>query len=168
MGSIGFNQLGIISKTGTSRSFDKDANGYMRAEGAFMYLLKRLPDAERDGDRIFAVIRGCGLNTAGAEKDADVLTQGRMIVAPVPPTPRPHAPRVPSPPRATAPSRARSRSRHLTGRAMPGLRPFGQANCTRDAPEMHPSCVASCCASWPCLLSMLGPLSSRRLCSHLP
>ena len=168
VGSIGFNQLGIISKTGTSRSFDKDANGYMRAEGAFMYLLKRLPDAERDGDRIFAVIRGCGLNTAGAEKDADVLTQGRMIVAPVPPTPRPHAPRVPSPPRATAPSRARSRSRHLTGRAMPGLRPFGQANCTRDAPEMHPRCVASCCASWPCLLSMLGPLSSRRLCSHLP
>lgn len=81
--SIGFNHLGIISKTGSSRSFDKDANGYMRSEGAFMYLIKRLADAERDGDRIFGVIRGCGLNTAGAELDAEILTPGRMIVAPV-------------------------------------------------------------------------------------
>jgi 3-oxoacyl-(acyl-carrier-protein) synthase len=134
VGSIGFNQLGIISKTGTSRSFDKDANGYMRAEGAFMYLLKRLPDAERDGDRIFAVIRGCGLNTAGAEKDADVLTQGRMIVAPVPPTTPPsRAARA----RARLPRRAqrRSRSRYLTGRAMPALATDPSAK--RDALEMH-------------------------------
>eukprot|EP00977_Amphora_coffeiformis_P007314 scaffold1586_cov158-Amphora_coffeaeformis.AAC.3 len=80
--SVGFNTLGIISKTGTSRSFDKDANGYMRAEGAFVYILKRLADAERDGDKIFGVIRGCALNTAGAEPNADVLTQGRMILAP--------------------------------------------------------------------------------------
>jgi thioester reductase-like protein len=81
--SIGFNALGIISKTGTSRSFDKNANGYMRSEGAFMYILKRLEDAERDGDNIFGVVRGCALNTAGAEQDSEVLTQGRMIVAPV-------------------------------------------------------------------------------------
>ena len=54
----------------------------MRAEGAFIYMLKRLDDAERDGDKIYAVVRGCALITAGAELDADVLTQGRMIVAP--------------------------------------------------------------------------------------
>lgn len=141
VGSIGFNQLGIISKTGTSRSFDKDANGYMRAEGAFMYLLKRLPDAERDGDRIFAVIRGCGLNTAGAEKDADVLTQGRMIVAPVPQTTPPSRAaraRAPSPPRATALVLALP---HRPRHAGSGHGPFGQARCTRDAPEMHPKCT---------------------------
>ena len=81
--SVGFTQMGVISKTGTCRSFDADANGYMRAEGAFVYLLKRLSDAERDGDRICAVIRAIGLNTAGAEPGADVLTQGRTILAPV-------------------------------------------------------------------------------------
>lgn len=47
------------------------------------YILKPLKDAERDGDNIFGVIRGCGLNTAGAEQDAEIMTQGRMIVAPV-------------------------------------------------------------------------------------
>lgn len=82
-GSLGFNAMGIISKTGTSRSFDKDANGYMRSEGAFVYILKRLEDAERDGDNIFGVIRGVGLNAAGAEPGAAPLTQGRMILAPV-------------------------------------------------------------------------------------
>jgi len=145
VGSIGFNQLGIISKTGTSRSFDKDANGYMRAEGAFMYLLKRLPDAERDGDRIFAVIRGCGLNTAGAEKDADVLTQGRMIVAPVPPTTPPsRAARARAFPAARNGARARATSPAAPYQLWPRtLRPSEiRPRCTRDAPEMHPRCTA--------------------------
>ena len=34
-GSQGFNALGIVSKTGCSKSFDADSDGYMRAEGSF-------------------------------------------------------------------------------------------------------------------------------------
>jgi acyl transferase domain-containing protein len=55
----------------------------MRSEGAFIYILKRFGDAMQDGDPIFGVIRGCGLNAAGSDPGAKPLTQGRMILAPV-------------------------------------------------------------------------------------
>ena len=70
--SIGFNQLGIISKTGIALFTRTRTIHALR--GCLRYLLK-MPDAQRDGDKIFAVIRGCGLNTAGAEPEADVLTK---------------------------------------------------------------------------------------------
>jgi len=47
------------------RSFDADADGYVRGEGAVMFLLKRLDDAEANGDRILAIVRGTALNQDG-------------------------------------------------------------------------------------------------------
>ncbi|CAF1169580.1 unnamed protein product [Adineta steineri] len=48
---------GAQSPDGRSRSFSVDANGYAKGEGLGLLLLKRLTDAERDGDRIYCILR---------------------------------------------------------------------------------------------------------------
>ena len=80
--SASFNALGVISPDGRCHSFDADANGYMRAEGAFVFAIKPLEVAERDGDHIFAVIEATAVNTAGTADDAEGMAQGRYITAP--------------------------------------------------------------------------------------
>ncbi len=60
-----FSQLGVLSRTGTSRPFSTDADGLIPGEGAGVVVLKRLRDAERDGDRIYAVVKGTGLASDG-------------------------------------------------------------------------------------------------------
>jgi thioester reductase-like protein len=80
--SSGFNALGVISPEGVCKSFDDTANGYLRGEGVFGYVLKRLSDAERDGDKIYGVIRGVHTNTAGGTLDVAGLGAGRYITAP--------------------------------------------------------------------------------------
>ncbi len=60
-----FTQLGALSRHPHLRSFDKDADGTMLGEGIGMIVLKRLEDAERDGHRIYAVIKGVGSSSDG-------------------------------------------------------------------------------------------------------
>ena len=56
---IKFCKIGALSATG-SRPFGDGADGFVMGEGSGAFLLKRLADAERDGDKIYAVIRGAG------------------------------------------------------------------------------------------------------------
>jgi len=57
--------LGMISPTGRCHSFDAAADGFVPSEGCAVVLLKRLPDALADGDRILAVVRGTAANQDG-------------------------------------------------------------------------------------------------------
>ena len=80
--STGFNALGVISPDGRCHSFDADANGYMRSEGAFVFAIKPLAAAERDGDPIHAVVEATAVNSSGAADGAAGLAAGRYITAP--------------------------------------------------------------------------------------
>ncbi len=71
---VKFCKIGALSATGT-RPYAEGADGFVMGEGAALFLLKRLADAERDGDRIYAVIRG----VAGASDG-----RGKGITAPNP------------------------------------------------------------------------------------
>ncbi len=80
--SSSFNALGVISPDGKCHSFDADANGYIRSEGAFIFALKPLHEAENDGDHIHAIIEATSVNAAGAADGSVGLAQGRYITAP--------------------------------------------------------------------------------------
>ena len=63
-----FSKTPAFSKGDVPRPFDADADGMMVGEGIGMVMLKRLADAERDGDHVYAVIRGFGASSDGRYK----------------------------------------------------------------------------------------------------
>ncbi|MGA7382785.1 MAG: type I polyketide synthase, partial [Terriglobales bacterium] len=71
---IKFCKIGALSATGT-RPYAEGADGFVMGEGAAIFLLKRLADAEKDGDKIYAVLRGMGGASDG---------KGKGITAPNP------------------------------------------------------------------------------------
>ena len=71
---VKFCKIGALSATGT-RPFGDGADGFVMGEGAAAFLLKRLEDAERAGDKIYAVIRGAAGSSDG---------KGKGITAPNP------------------------------------------------------------------------------------
>ncbi|MGQ0535253.1 MAG: type I polyketide synthase, partial [Methanobacteriota archaeon] len=73
-GYVKFAKIGALSATG-SKPFDRDADGFVQGEGAGIVVLKRLADAVRDGDRVWAVVRGVGSASDG---------RGKGITAPNP------------------------------------------------------------------------------------
>jgi len=62
---ISFCKTPAISKHNISRPFDADADGMILGDGVAMVVLKRLEDAERDGDRIYAVVKSVGSSGDG-------------------------------------------------------------------------------------------------------
>ena len=65
---VAFSKTHALSPRGRCRPFDAGADGIALAEGVGVAVLKRLADAERDGDRIYAVIKGVGASSDGRDK----------------------------------------------------------------------------------------------------
>jgi acyl transferase domain-containing protein/3-hydroxymyristoyl/3-hydroxydecanoyl-(acyl carrier protein) dehydratase len=75
---MGFAQLRALSPSGRSYPFDERAAGLVVGEGVGLFVLKRLMDAERDGDRIYGVLAGFGLSQ---DRDGSIMapsTEGQL------------------------------------------------------------------------------------------
>jgi phthiocerol/phenolphthiocerol synthesis type-I polyketide synthase D len=63
--SIALSKWSALSPEGRCKTFDARADGFVRGEGCGVVVLKRLTDAQRDGDRVLAVVRGSAVNQDG-------------------------------------------------------------------------------------------------------
>ena len=78
-GFISFSQATMLSPTGLCRAFADEADGYVRAEGGVVLVLKTLKKAIEDGDRIHAVICGSGVNSDGRTSGISLPAEKRQI-----------------------------------------------------------------------------------------
>src|SRR6201993_1937950 len=63
--SVATSRWGMLAPDGRCKTFDADADGYVRGEGCGVVVLKRLSDALRDGDSVLALVRGSAVNQDG-------------------------------------------------------------------------------------------------------
>lgn len=78
------NQAGVLSPTGRCRTFDSAADGYVRGEGVGILVLKPLHTALRDGDHVYAVLRGGAVNHGGRANSPtapNAAAQGEVIAS---------------------------------------------------------------------------------------
>ncbi|TVP47770.1 MAG: SDR family NAD(P)-dependent oxidoreductase [Gemmatimonadales bacterium] len=69
---VGFCRWGMVAADGRCKTFDARADGFGRGEGCGVVALRRLSDAESDGNRILALIRGSAVNQDGASAGLSV------------------------------------------------------------------------------------------------
>ncbi|MGD9187374.1 MAG: SDR family NAD(P)-dependent oxidoreductase [Desulfobacteraceae bacterium] len=62
---LSFSKARMLSPDGQCKTFDADANGYVPGEGIGVLLLQRLEDAQRAGNPIYGIIKGCAVNHGG-------------------------------------------------------------------------------------------------------
>jgi acyl transferase domain-containing protein/NADPH:quinone reductase-like Zn-dependent oxidoreductase/acyl carrier protein len=74
--TIAASRARMLSPVGRCKTFDASADGYVRSEGCGILVLKRLSDAERDGDRVCAVISASAVNQDGASSGLTVPNGG--------------------------------------------------------------------------------------------
>ncbi|MGH8443702.1 MAG: polyketide synthase, partial [Solimonas sp.] len=76
-----FCQLGALSRSGTVRPLAENADGILAGEGVGVAVLKRLDDALADGDRVYAVIEGCGSASDGRSASLVAPSVGGQRIA---------------------------------------------------------------------------------------
>ncbi len=85
---MAFSKTHALSQRGRCAPFDAQADGIVLSEGVGVVILKRLADAERDGDRIYAVIKGVGSSSDGMDKGLTAPNSAGQVRAFAAPSPR--------------------------------------------------------------------------------
>ena len=78
---VGFSRIGAISRKGECRPFDASADGFVMGEGVGVVVMKRLDDALRDGDRIYALVKGAASNNDGRSEGPMTPRPGGQLEA---------------------------------------------------------------------------------------
>jgi len=81
MGFVSFGKTRALSPRGQCRTFDDSADGIAISDGVAALVLKRLSDAERDGDKIYAIIRGTGSSSDGKARSLTAPDKEGQILA---------------------------------------------------------------------------------------
>lgn len=76
--SIAYHQAGMLAPDGKCKTFDHRANGYVRGEGAVLFMLKPLQQAQADNNSILAVIKGSAVNHGGQAAGLTVPNQSQQ------------------------------------------------------------------------------------------
>lgn len=82
--TIYFSHLNALSKNSRCKSFSNEGNGFVRSEGCATLILKRLSDAQKDGDNVLAIIKGTAVNQDGRSNGftaPSVSAQKKLLIA---------------------------------------------------------------------------------------